>query len=292
MPGWRQGRGLAEAGVHEDVVEGVDASGHDHIRLARCQLQGGQVDGTQRAAAGGVDDTVGATEVEVFTDPSGNPTVVRAGKGILLPGHIGVGDSLHHVFSDVVGDAGVFQRLAPAGEAESSAKRDDQFEGPGDAEDNTDFLLVVLLFGGITRVTQRLLNGNQAEQLGGVDRFQRVRQDVVFHRVEVDRRKKTTTLGIDVIGRFRVGSKIIIGTPVSFRHFCDCVDSRLYIGPEDTCVIGLRKQTTDPDNRQRACGLIGLISAVVLQLRNSLICSTGRGATRSASFSTPACCFN
>ena len=45
VSGRRQGRCLAEAGVHEDIVEGVDATGDHHVRLAgrelhRCQVEG------------------------------------------------------------------------------------------------------------------------------------------------------------------------------------------------------------------------------------------------------------
>ena len=46
MAGRRQGRSLAEAGVHEDIVKSIDAAGDHHVRFACGQFHRRQVEGT------------------------------------------------------------------------------------------------------------------------------------------------------------------------------------------------------------------------------------------------------
>ena len=45
VPGCRQCGSLAEAHEHEDVIEGVDPSGDNHVAATRPKLQGGKMNG-------------------------------------------------------------------------------------------------------------------------------------------------------------------------------------------------------------------------------------------------------
>ena len=186
----REGRRFAEAGVHEDVVKGIDAAGDDHVGFARRQLQGGQVDGGEGAAAGGVADAVGAAEIEVTADAAGDDVAEETGKGIFLPGDIGIGDPLHGIGGDGIVDAGVLQRRPPARMAEAGAEGDDQLQGAGDAENDADALAVEILFRAVAGILQGLIDRHQPEELGGVGRLQGVGQNAVFERIEVDGGKK------------------------------------------------------------------------------------------------------
>ncbi len=80
FPGRREGGGLGEAHEHEDVVEAVHAPGHDHGGAAAGQLQGGQVQGRERARAGGVHHAVGAAQVEAVGDPPRDDVAQQAGE--------------------------------------------------------------------------------------------------------------------------------------------------------------------------------------------------------------------
>ena len=74
--------------------------------------------------------------------------------------------------------------------------------------------------------------------------------------------------------------KIGVTKPILVLSFLD-------VGPESAFILCLRKQAADTDNGQRRCcrGLPVLFSAVVLQLRNSLICSISRGVVSASSSS-------
>ena len=76
----REGRRLAEAHVDENVVERVDAPGHGEVAPAGGKLEHGQVESAQRAGAGGVDDAVGAAQVEAVGDAAGGDVAQQAGE--------------------------------------------------------------------------------------------------------------------------------------------------------------------------------------------------------------------
>ena len=169
----------------------------------------------QRACASGIDHAVGAAEVEAARDAPGRDVAEQAGKGVFLPADVGVGDALHHIVSDVLRDARVFEGFAPLWMAQSCAKRDHQFQCAGDAEDDAGAIAVEFArrapgraiapgagacpgccciclnlarhASRIASIGQRLLRGHHAEQLrsvGGLDVF---RRHAEFHRVEMQR---------------------------------------------------------------------------------------------------------
>ncbi len=51
-----------------------------------------EVEGAERAGAGGVDDAVGAAQVEAVGDPAGDDVAQQAGERVLLPADVGRGD--------------------------------------------------------------------------------------------------------------------------------------------------------------------------------------------------------
>ena len=107
-----------------------------HVAAAGGQLEHGEVDGAERAGAGGVDDAVGAAQVEAVGDPAGGDVAEQAGERVLLPADVRVGDPLDDVFGGGVGRRRRLQRPAPDRVAEPGAERDDQFQRAGDAEDH------------------------------------------------------------------------------------------------------------------------------------------------------------
>ena len=196
IPRRRERRRFAEAHVHENVVEGIDPAGDDHIRQASSQFQPGQVNRGQRAGAGCIDHAIGAAQIEAVGDPPCRDIAEQAGEGVFLPTDVGVGDALHYVFGDVTGHAGIFEGLAPVRVPQTRTEWDHQFECAGDAENDAGAVTVeaaaraggdtgrgaaaglAIVFAaadmadvaagsasGIPRVGQRLLRRDQAQQL-------------------------------------------------------------------------------------------------------------------------------
>ena len=277
MSGGREGRRLAEAGVHEDIVEGIDTAGNDHVGLAGTEFEGGEVEGGEGAAAGGIDNAVGAAEVEVLADAAGDNVAEEAGEGVLLPGDVGIADARDGIGGDVVGDAGFPEGGPPARMAEPGAQGDDELQAAGDTEDDADLLAIKLLVGAVAGVNQRLFDGDQTEELGSIDRFQGVGEDAVLHGMKIDRREETAHLGVDLIRGFRVGIEIVLRAPVTGRNFGDGIPARADITPESDLVLGLRKDAADTDDGDRCRRLPGLFYAL-FQWRYSLICAISNGS--------------
>ena len=273
----RQGRGLAEAHEHEDVVERVGPAGDHDIGLARGQFHRREVQRTQRAGAGRIDDAVRAVQIEPVGDPPRDHVAEQTGEAVLLPGHVAFGNSIHHVLGHVVGDAGIFEGLPPLRVTESGTEWDHQFECPRDAEDHRGLASGNGYRGPGSgyrrirspssprspipdprhpiveddpRVGQRLLGRDESQQLRGVGRFEITRDDAEFERVEVDGREEAAAPGIGAVGRFRVGVEIVGGVPVRRRHVADAIDAVLDVGPVRTRPVGLGEQAADADDGQ------------------------------------------
>ena len=96
----------------------------------------------QRAGAGGVDDAVGAAQVEAVGDPAGDDVAEQAGERVLLPADVRRGDPLDDVLGGRLVDARGLERASPDRVAEPGAQGDDQLERAGDAEDDADAVAV------------------------------------------------------------------------------------------------------------------------------------------------------
>ena len=243
----RERRGFAEAHIHEDVVERVHAAGDDHVRAAGLQLQRGEVQRGHRTGARGVHHAVGPAEVEARGDAASSDVPEQAGKGILLPRHVAVGDALHHVFSDFAFDAGFLERAPPDGMAEPCAERDDEFQRAGDAEDDAGALLVEGLVR-VARVGERLLRGDHAKQLRRVRGFDVLRGDAVFERVKIQRGQEAATLGVSEVGSLGVLIEKVRGLPVRGGDGRDGVHAGLDVGPVSAEVVRLREDATDAND--------------------------------------------
>ena len=250
VAGRGQGRGLAETHVHEDVVEGVDAAGDHDVRLARGELHGGQVQRAQRTCASGVHHAVGAAQVVLLADPAGHHVPQKAGKGVLLPRDIGVGDPLHHVLGDRVVDSRILQRRAPDRMTQARAQRDDQLQRAGDAEDDAGAALVEAALRAVPRVLQRLSGRHQAQKLRGVDRLQDVGGDVEFHRVEIDRRYESAPAPVGAVGTLLVPVEILVHRPVGSGDLGDGVHPVHDVRPVGVPVVRLREEAADADDCQ------------------------------------------
>ena len=232
----RQRRGLAEAHVHEDVIERIEAAGEGHVAAAGGELEQGEVQGAERAGAGGVDDAVGAAEVEAVGDPAGGDVAQQAGERVLLPADVGVGDVADDPLGGVVGDAGGLQARLPDRVAEPGAQGDDQLERAGDAEDHADAVALEPAGAGaavaVAGVLQRPARDQQAEELGRVGRLEVVGGDPELQRGEVDRREEPAPAGVGPVGRLGVGVEVVLDPPVRRRHVGDRVEPVADVGPE------------------------------------------------------------
>ena len=186
----------------------------------------------------------------MLADPSCHHVAQKAGERVFLPGHVGVGDALHHVFADVIGDTGLLERFAPDRVPQTRSQRYHQFESAGDAQYDAGLAAVVFTFRSVTGIFQRLAGRDQSQQLGGVDRFKHVGGDVELHRVEVNRRDETATLTIGAVGALLVLVVIIFHPPVGCRDIGDGINPVRDVRPVGLLVVSLRKETADADNGQ------------------------------------------
>ena len=137
---------------------------------------------------------------------------------------------------------------------------------------------------GIARILQGAADDFQAQKLHGIDRVHRLRNDVVFQRIEDDGVDEPAPFRINLVARLLVG--IVIATPVPAfgRHFADRVDLVQHIFPERVEVRGLREDAAHADDGDVA-GPSGKGSAGV-RLRNANRFEPGRafGGNRMVQF--------
>ncbi len=100
IPRRRQRRRLAETHVHKNIIERIHAAAQHHIGAARRQFQGGKVDGAQRGGAGGIDDAIGAAQIEAIGDASGHHVAEQSRKRVFLPADVRIADAPHHILGD------------------------------------------------------------------------------------------------------------------------------------------------------------------------------------------------
>ena len=290
----RECRGFAETHIHEDVIERVDTAGDHHVRLARGQLHAGKVEGAERAGAGGIHDAVGPSQIILLADPAGDHVAEKPGKGVFLPGNIGVGDPLYHVFGYGIFHSGVFQRRSPEGVAEASSQGNHQLHGAGYTEDDAGPAPVIGALRSVSGIPQCLTGSHKSQELGGVDGFQDVGGDVEFQWIKRDRREEAAAVAIGQVGSFLVMGVIIRDLPVGRGDLGNGVDPLANVRPIGGRISSLREKTADTDNGQWwYCGRDGRSMIEWLDFvrfhgkyghpKYSLICSMGRGSARKTS---------
>ena len=142
------------------------------------------MDGAERARAGRIHDAVCASEIESVGDAARDHVTEETGKRVLLPPHVVVRDTVDHRLHDVFGDPGLTHRATPLRVAQSGTERDDQLQRAGDPENDTGPCAVKVALGPVTRVLERRLGHDQAEQLRRIRRLQHGRRDPEFGRIE------------------------------------------------------------------------------------------------------------
>ena len=270
-----QRRRLREARVHEHVVEGVHAACEHEVRAPRLELERREVQRRERRRARGIDHAVGPVQVEPIRDPSRGHVAEQPGKRALLPRHILGRDALHDVLRGLFVDAGIPQRPSPQRMAEPSPERDHQLERPGHAEDHRRPPAIERLAARpVARVRESPRRDVQRQELRRVRRLDVPGRDAHLHRRYVHRIEKPTPLGVDLVGRRRIGIEVLVRVPVRRRHLRDRVDPVAQVGPKGGLVASLGKETIDAHDRQRGRGRVRLIHR-----ESSSRVPIGRGAT-------------
>ena len=294
VTGGRQRGRFAETHEHEDIVEGVETSGDDHVRAPGLKLEHRQVHRAQGRSARGIDHAVRAVQVEAVGDAARGDVAEQPGERVLLPADVALADAFDHVVSRGRVHTCVVQRPAPDGMAEARAQRDHQLEGAGHAEHDADPLLVeVGLVGRVARVPQCFLRHPQAQQLRRVRGLHIPRRDAELEGVEVDGIEEATAAAVGLVRGARVLVEVVLGLPVRRRGVADAVASVPDVLPVGRQVYGLREHATDADDGDRAgrfgglqCGSLrvgrlrvrGRAWGLVVQARHSSSSAGSRGA--------------
>ena len=246
----RQGRRLAEAHVHEDVVERVDATGEHPVGSAGAQLHAGQVQRREGAGAGRVGDRVGAAEVEAVADPTGDDVAEQAGEAALLPRRVGLTDAFDDPAGRLVVHPGLPQGAEPVWMTEPRAERDDQLLRARDAQqDGGAGAVPAVVVGVAAGVDEGLTGDHQREQLRGVGRLKDVRRDAELGRVERVRVQERAALRVGAVGAARVLVEVVVRAPVAVRHVADLVRSGAHGAPEGGQVGRAGEEARHADDR-------------------------------------------
>ena len=211
------------------------------------------MEGPQRAGAGGVDDAIGAAEVQAVGDPAGGDVAQQAGERVLLPGRVAVADPLHDVVGGRLGDAGLGQRPSPDRVTQPGPQGDDQLLRAGDAHDDADPRAVEVAAGAVAGVVQGRPRGDEAEELGRVGGVEVVGANPEIQGREVDRVEEPALLDVGLVGRFGVGVVVVLGPPVRRGDVGDGVDAAADVGPVAGQAVGLGEQAAHADDRHGGC---------------------------------------
>ncbi len=230
--------------------------------------------------AGCIHHAVGAPQVKLFADPSGNHVAEQAGEGVFLPRNIRIGDALDNVFGGSVIHTCVFESRAPMRVPETRGQRDNQFKCAGHTKNDADPVAIVAPVGTVAGILQRLSGGNQPKKLRAVNRFQSSGWNVVLHRVEGDFGEKSAPTAISHVGRFGILTMVVSHAPVGRRNIAYGVDPFTNIGPVGAAVFCTGEKAADSNDCQRfgaGCGALGI---VLCHARYSLIWISSSGSMR------------
>ena len=244
----RERRRLAEAHVHEDVVQRVHAAGHHHVALAEAELVDREVHGGERAGAGGVRDAVRAAEVQAVRDAAGDDVAEEAREGALLPTDVVAGDAIAGLLHVGLAHAHAAQRALPHGALEPAHERAQQLLGAGDAEDDGDAARVEGLGLEAGHVVQHGARDDEREELGGVGRREDGGRDAKTHRVERDVVQEGAALGVGLVRRLRIGVVVVLDQPVPGGDLADEILLLQDVLPEAGDVLGAGEQGAGADD--------------------------------------------
>ena len=93
---------------------------------------------------------------------------------------------------------------------EAGTEGHNQLQSSGHADDDADAITIEFLLSRIAGILQRLIYGNQPEQLRRINRLKRIGQNAVLHRVEINRGEEAAVLGVNLVSRLGIGVEIIV----------------------------------------------------------------------------------
>ncbi len=251
---FRQRRGLAEAHEHKGVVQCVTSPRNHQVRVPELKLLHPHRDRGEAAGACGIDDTVGASEIQPVGDAAGYDVTEQAGKGIFGPLGVRIGDAPSHVLDLILRQTALAQCLHPVRFLDSRRHLPDQLRCRGDTEDRAHARAIHLLKLQADRIIQNLLGYDQCQELHGIRGRERGRWQSEFHRIERDLRQKGAALRIDFFRRRGVGIEIVFEEPVVGWHVLDEVLALQYVVPELLRPSGPRKEHAHAHDRNRREG--------------------------------------
>ncbi len=281
----REGAGLAEAHVHEDVVEGVDAPSDHHVRAPGLELEHTHLHGGQRARASGIEDHVGPAQVQAAGDPPGHHVAEHPGEGALLPGDVAGQDPLAHRLDDRAVEARRAHRPDEARELEAPRHMTHELGRRGDPQDHADALARGAVEALAQGVLEHPLGDDQRQQLGRVGRRQGVRRHAEVHGRERNLPEVAAAGRVDLVLGPGLGVVEILGQPVGRGDIRDQVSARDDVVPK---VLGRGRggeQGSQANHGHR--GHAGLIRRQIKHRKLVQRSGRGRKSKAAAGRSTP-----
>ncbi len=168
----------------------------------------------QTAGTGGIHHAVGSAKVQAIGDATRHDVAKQAWKRVFLPRDITVCDPCDNVVGDGGTDTRIKQRLTPLWVPEARAKWDDQLQGAGNTQNDTDGLPLRIAHRAITGVRKGCVGNCQTEQLRHIRRFQVMRRNAVGRAIKGYGGNEATAFGVGVIRFFGVCVVIVSHAPV------------------------------------------------------------------------------
>ena len=117
----------------------------------------------------------------------------------------------------------------------------DEFRRRGNAQDHTDILAVYLVELHADGIVENLLGDDQGQQLYGIRRRERLRQQAVLERIERHRGQKGAALRVDLTRLGRIGVVVILDQPIVSGNLFDEILAFQNVVPEALAPNGSRK---------------------------------------------------
>ena len=222
-------------------------------------------EGRQAGRAGRVGGEVRAAQVEHVGDPPGDDVGQLTGHGVLGDLEVVVQEARPRLLDDLVlhlrgqGEQGLglLQPLERFRQPDAHARDVVLLAADSVAEDDRD-PLVVDIPARPAGVEQGLAGGGEGPALAFVHLVRDRRRDrqPPRDRVPVELADPAADPRVGLVPRGAVGGVVVLGVPALGRHLGDAVPPALDVGPERVAVGGLRHDRRDPDDGDRADGIL------------------------------------
>ena len=239
--GGRQGADLAEFGERRGAHIGVDAAGQDGVVIVLLEAFDGGGDRRHGRGAGGVDDVIGAVQVEDVGHPTGDDIGELAGHGVLVDLGQASADAGAQLVDDLpprrrveLAERGrVLELFGVLGEEDAQRRHVVLVAGHGVAEDHRGALTVEGPLG-MTVVGEGLAGAGDGPFLGavhGVGDARRNRQ-APGEGIPAPVLDPTTDLRVELVGCLGVGVVVEVRVPATLGDVADAVAAGLDVRPE------------------------------------------------------------